>query len=415
MRPRPPRRPAGGCLGDTSTSPLHLMITSATEESQLQWGTKGATLQGMRIAHPTVSPPRGFVAAAAGSPYELRRRDGRVVAAIKRGVGAVRDLQAALIQLARTVEGDRKIEWGCLVVVRGRMTAEKAFEEWTAIVERLLDAKVRKRLALIWIEQGSFRVRPDTPELQALGASLQDSLEGIEAAWKERRTSMTPALFEVLKVLLHAWLLGRGPLAVGEIQSAAGVAYGTVSNALEFLEDRREVARTSDRSAELSGFPTASWSEVLALSESLRRPAWYADRSGRPLDPEFLLERLQKRVPEGVAAGGVVAARHWDPSFNLNGTPRLDVTLHALTGPSLANLLARIDPSLEKSSRLDERTVLVVHPLSRRETLFERVAAGPVAIADPVETLLDLIEMRLVSQAEDLVRALRKGHDSTRP
>lgn len=355
------------------------------------------------------------MAAPPGSPYELRRRDGRVVVEIKREAGAVRDLHAALIQLAKVVKRDRKIEWGCLVLVRGRMTAEKAFNEWTEIVDGLLDAQVRKRLALIWIEPGSFATRPETPELQALGASLKESLEGVEAAWRGRRANVTPALFEVVKVLLHAWLRGRGPLAVGEIQSAAGVAYATAANALAFLEDRHEVTRRSDRSAELTSFPTASWSEILALSESLRRPAWYADRTGRPLDPEFLLERLQKRVPEGVAVGGVVAARHWDPSFNLNGTPRLDVTLHALTGPSLADLLARIDTSLERSWRADERTVLVVHPLSRRETFFERVAAGPLAIADPVETLLDLQEMRLVPQAEELVRALRKGHDSTRP
>ncbi len=369
----------------------------------------------MKVAQLTVSPPRGFVAAPAGTPYELRRRDGRVVAAIKRGVGAVRDLQAALIQLAKTVEGDRKIEWGCLVLVRGRMTAETAFEEWIAIVDRLLDPHVRKRLALIWIEPGTFSVRPDTPELQALGASLRESLEGVEAAWKERRASMTPALFEVLKVLLHGWLRGRGPLAVGEIQSAAGVAYGTVSNALEFLADRHEVVRTSDRSAELTGFPTTSWPEVLARSDSLRRPAFYADRTGRPLDAEYLLEKLQRRPPEGVALGGVVAARHWDPAFNLNGTPRLDITWHVTMAPPLQDLVARIDPSLERGLRADERTVLVLHPLSRKETLFEQPGGGRLPIADPVETLLDLHEMRLVSQAEDLVRALRKGHEATRP
>ena len=369
----------------------------------------------MKVEPPALSPPRGFVVAAAGSPYDFRRRDGSVVVDVMRETSTVRDLHTALLQLAKAVKGDRKIDWGCLVLVRGRMTAEKSFEEWTEIVEGLLEPQVRKRLALIWIEPGSFATRPDTPELQALGASLRETLEGVEAAWKERRTSMTPALFEVVKVLLHAWLRGRGPLGVGEIQSAAGVAYGTVSNALHFLEDRREVMRTSDRSAELTGFPAATWSEALARCESLRRPTYYADRTGRPLDAEFLLERLQRRPPKGVALGGVVAARHWDPAFNLNGTPRLDITVHVLTAPSLLDLLARIDPSLERGRRADERTVLVLHPLARKETFFEHPCGGRLPFADPVETLLDLYEMRLVSQAEDLVRTLRKAHEPTRP
>jgi hypothetical protein len=218
---------------------------------------------------------------------------------------------------------------------------------------------------------------------------------------------MTPALFEVVKVLLLTWLRGRGPLAVGEIQRAAGVAYATVAQALQLLERRQEVTRRSDRSAELTAFPSASWAEILALSETLRRPVWYADRTGRPLDTELLLHRLQTRPLSNMALGGVVAARHWDRAFNLNGTPRIDVVLSAPPGHSLPDLLARIAPSLVQSPRTDERTVLVIHPLRRKEAFFERVNGDRLLIADPVETLLDLYEMRLASQAEDLVRALR--------
>lgn len=369
----------------------------------------------MKVEQETIRPPRGFEAAPPGSPYDFRRRDGRIVLEVKRGAGGVRDLRDGIVQLAQAVKADPKIEWACLVLTRGRMSGQKAMEEWTDVVDGILQPNLRKRLALIWIEPNTFDTKPDDRDLQSLGAELKESLEGAETAWKERRTSMSPSLFEVVKVLLHAWLRREGPLQVGEIQRAAGVAYPTVANALQFLEDRREVARLSDRSAELTAFPTASWSEILALSDSLRQPMWYADRSGRPLDPEFIIERLMKRRCEGIALGGVVGARHWHPGFDLNGTPRIDVSLHRQTAPSLLEVLDRIDPSLQSTPRADERTVLVFHPFARGETFFEHAAGQRLPFADPVEVLLDLCEMRLASQAEEMVHFLRQGNGAARP
>lgn len=333
---------------------------------------------------------------------------------VKRGAGGVRDLRDGIVQLAQAVKADPKIEWACLVLTRGRMSGQKAMEEWTDVVDGILQPNLRKRLALIWIEPNTFDTKPDDPDLQSLGAELKESLEGVETAWKERRTSMSPALFEVVKVLLHAWLRRKGPLQVGAIQDAAGIAYPTVANALQFLEDRREVARLSDRSAELTAFPTASWSEILALSDSLRQPMWYADRSGRPVDPVFILERLTKRRCDGIALGGVVAARHWHPGFDLNGTPRIDVSLHRQMAPSLMELLNRIDPTLQSTPRADERTVVVFHPFARGETYFETAPDLRLPIADPVEVLLDLHEMRLISQAEEMVHFLRRGDGPAR-
>ena len=58
------------------------------------------------------------------------------------------------------------------------------------------------------------------------------------------------------------------------------------------------------------------------MSDSLRRPMHYQDASGRPPDPAGLRRHLTTTAPRGLAVSGVVAARHHDADFDLNGLPR---------------------------------------------------------------------------------------------
>jgi hypothetical protein len=53
--------------------------------------------------------------------------------------------------------------------------------------------------------------------------------------------------------------------------------------------------------------------------------------------------------------------------------------------------------------------VLVVHPV--RAVEGERIGQDSLPLADPVETLLDLYELRLTDQAEHMVARLRAGRD----
>jgi len=172
------------------------------------------------------------------------------------------------------------------------------------------------------------------------------------------------------------------------------------------LRDNRELTKHPDRRVELTGFPRETWQEILTLAPSLRRSVAYIDASGRSPDPLDLLHRLEKIAPEQVASGGVEAARHWDRRFNLHGVPRLDISVHAPAGSYDESFVKRLDPALERARMVSQEPVLVLHPLLRAESLFTSRTSKRLPVADPVETLLDLHELRLVEQVEELVERL---------
>jgi hypothetical protein len=68
--------------------------------------------------------------------------------------------------------------------------------------------------------------------------------------------------------------------------------------------------------------------------------------------------------------------------------------------------VAMLDPALVLAPP-GTPSLLVLHAVPRAESLFVPVDSGP-PWADPVEALLDLYDLRLIEQADDLVRALRR-------
>jgi len=213
-----------------------------------------------------------------------------------------------------------------------------------------------------------------------------------------------PKFFVVLEVLLVRWLLGQGPISRRELGEQAGCTYPTLSKAIRRLG--RCVLPHKNRSVELGEFPQEAWSELLARTPSQRARVSYADGTGRPPDIEGLLRRLRKLSPAHVALGGVVAAQHWDPHFDLRGLPRLDLTVEATSGLDLA-FVQRLDPALRPCED-GAAPVLVVHPLQRPAALFAPGTEGGLPIADPVETLLDLSELSLHEQANALIEHLER-------
>jgi hypothetical protein len=73
------------------------------------------------------------------------------------------------------------------------------------------------------------------------------------------------------------------------------------------------------------------------------------------------------------------------------------------------DIVDQLDPALEVTKDRLEPTTLVIHAI-RREVSFFEVRPQGINIADPVECLLDLHEMRLEPQAREFVRSFgRKG------
>jgi hypothetical protein len=177
--------------------------------------------------------------------------------------------------------------------------------------------------------------------------------------------------------------------------------------ALSKLEKKGSLTRHPGRTVEFNQFPQEYWQLVLSQSSSLRQSISFVDSSGVGTDTLRLLQRLKRLRPAGTALGGVIAARHWDPDFDLNGTPRLDLNVHAPDGYLDLSFLRMLDPALKEAHANEESPVLVIHPLQRAKSLFtEKPNALP--IADPVETALDLHEMGLPQQANALFHYFRK-------
>jgi hypothetical protein len=123
---------------------------------------------------------------------------------------------------------------------------------------------------------------------------------------------------------------------------------------------------------------------------------------------ESLLRRLRQLQTQEVAIGGVLGAKHYQPSLDIIGNPRLDLSIY--NGRKIADLsfVEKLDPGLEKATHRDESPSLVIHAIRRGESLFQPGDDG-LSWADPVECLLDLHENRLESQALEFLNSFPVG------
>lgn len=322
--------------------------------------------------------------------------DSGVIVETKSGIGGVRDLHAAIMQLAGC-SAEPGVQEGWLLLADHKMP-ESIADAWRSALA-LLRPAVAKKLRLIAVSGGVVTAVPEQRELLEIGRQVA-SIEQ-----PGRPSKSYDAYFDVLHVLLVRWLLNQGAIQMSELGATTGLSQPTVRAALQRLEP--ELQRDSRRRVKLASFPRRAWQEMLALAPRIRQPRYFQDASGQPRRPEELLERLRRQKPVGVAVGGVFAARHWDTELDLEGVPRLDLCVHAPNGRPTLSFIQALDPALQPGDARSSVAV-AVHCIRRREALYDVAGGEKVPWTDPVETLLDLEELRLHNQAEELVRRLRK-------
>lgn len=330
---------------------------------------------------------------------------------LKAVLPGARDLHAAVAHLALATQKTAGLRQVWLVVLDSKLTTARLEAEWKQLL-RILQPEIARKLGLL-VLGGVGTEGPVAWSSRPLGA-----LEPLgEWAKKQRHPSIpietrrdavpSAKFFDVWKVLLSAWLGREGPMSARILMARSGAAYPTVADTLKRLEHRGELVRGKGRSVQLKGWPRATMTELVPLLPALRRTVWFADRTGSGISAEWLLKRLGKVVPLHVAIGGVEGARTLDPSFDLVGLPRLDLTVHVPRGEDVAWFVSKLDPGLGRCPT-DQGAVLAVHQLTRTEPLFtSRRNAMP--LADPAEVVLDLSELRLGEQRDALVRTLRQG------
>ena len=317
-----------------------------------------------------------------------------------------RRLRATLMDLARGVSSSEKIRRAVLVLDESGITDSRLQDEWRGAAS-VIRPEIFSHLSIVIRQSGKWSGIPGPP-----AASEVPVLEEILQHELSRRPTGTSrnseAHYEILRVLIHQWLLGRGPVSIGSLMEISGASHPTVSRSVERFEHC--LKRHSNRSVELRIFPRDEWARLVAVSDDVRATVRFVDRSGQARSPESLLRRLRSLGRQDLAVGGVWGAKHYQPSLDLIGNPRLDLSIHSARKAADLSFVERLDPALEKATRRDESPTLVIHTIRRAQSLFQP-AENDLPWTDPVECLLDLHEARLESQALEFLKSFSVTRD----
>lgn len=329
------------------------------------------------------------------------------VGEVKAGVRGVRDVESALMQLARYLIG-HSAERGVLVLPDVVIREERLRHEWDGFA-KVARIDLHQRMRIVGERDGQLFGIPDMPDAKVVGA-IRKHLA------KPRRESERPDrvrqadfwYFTVVKLLMHRFVTTGEPMKIGDLATAAGCTYATVRRVLESLGS--VIERGSDRSARLRWFPRPELARLSAVAPRVRKTARFTDRTSSTRSAEQHLKRLQRLAESDVAVGGIIGARHYASDLDIVGVSRLDLSLGTTWKRhknAAADLARRIDPALLQTEDPLTPATLVIHQVPHAVDLF--VAVGPTRYADPIDCLLDLYEARLDGAARDFLHAISKG------
>jgi hypothetical protein len=330
--------------------------------------------------------------------YKVDAEIGRTLVEVKLGLDAVRNLQVGILQLALALDEGGEGRRGLLVVAAPAMSQARLQEEWQSSL-RALRRDLAGRLRLVLFHAGRFQDLPD--DYDSVFSARLERVVRSELARGPARVPRGEAFYEVLKLLVHAWMVNSGPMTSAALAKAAGCSYPTVADAVRRLG--AAVARRSYRRVELAYFPKDERSALVAVSERVRSTIRFSDRSGQPRSAESLLRRLRSLGRSDVGVGGVLGAKHYLSDLDIVGLPRLDLTVHSRGSRADPSFVEKLDPALRQAESRDELVALAVHFVHRPEPLFLQ-GTDKTLWADPVECLLDLHEARLEPQALEFLQ-----------
>jgi hypothetical protein len=319
-----------------------------------------------------------------------------------------RRLRTALMEMARIASIGTARRRVVLVLEEPRITESRLRDEWEGAAS-VIRPELFARLSLAIHQSSEWTGIPSPPKTSELPV-LDEVLKHKHTRKPASSSRGSEAYYEILRILIHQWLLGKGPVAINWLMETSGTSHPTVSKSLKRMAHC--LRRHSDRSVELRFFPRDEWARLLAVSGEVRNTVRFADRSRQARSPESLLRRLSQLKRDDIAVGGVSGARHYQPSLDLVGNPRLDLSVHSAGKVVDLSFVERLDPALEKTTQRDQSPTLVVHTIRRAASLFQPGNAG-LQWADPVECLLDLHEVRLESQALEFLNSFSAARGQT--
>lgn len=313
---------------------------------------------------------------------------------IKHRLSAIRALRDALAQLLRGLtESEDKTAY--LVLVDPRVS-DASLEDEMRVFATALRPEIGARLRLVTVRDGQINGAPSGIEPSVLEALRREVEASIRLPFSLPRPDKQS---EVLRVVLHQWVTGEGPMTADWVAQVVGCNYRTVAAMLEKLGPA--VDRLEDRRFQLKRFPSEAWAHFIATSRTARATVDYVDRSGQPRSPESMLRRLRNLGREDVAVGGALGAKHSWPQLDIVGAPRLDLCVHSPGSRTDLEFIEHLDAALIRAKSSDAKPRVAIHFVRRAEPLFRRGDSGTLW-ADPIECLADLYEARLDAQAMEL-------------
>jgi hypothetical protein len=311
----------------------------------------------------------------------------------------------ALMELAKAIS-EAPAARGLLVVVASRLTEQGARRAWDDAAAVMKPALL-SRLTLILASDGATRAIPVAPpaEMMSLAASLVAGAP--KATGTHRRVGFE---FVVLKLLIHQWLTRPGEaMTTARLMQMAGCTYPTASKVIRSLGN--VIERRRDRRILLRYLPEDLWRGLVAGAPRARVVARFVNGAGQARSPEAHIRRLETLRPAGVAIGGVIGARHFEPALDMIGAPRLDLSVHSAAGAPDLSFVQHMDPALVPEPDPARAADVVVHAVRHADPLFLPRSEG-LHWCDPVECLLDLNEAGLTAQATQLFDALLKRREN---
>ncbi|BCK87231.1 hypothetical protein MIZ01_1003 [Sideroxyarcus emersonii] len=316
----------------------------------------------------------------------------KIIVKARVGISNVRDLRADLLTAAyEYIEG----KTGTTLILQGCKLSPNRLSE-----ERRLFAMLAPEAA----EHVSILVQDENNKIDVASGLLKDgSSQEINNISIRPKRAPGVGRHNVNNILLLNWLDGLGPQTIKSISEASGTSYPTTAAAISILADQDLLNVKKDRSISLKYFPIEQWRQWIASGFEHRKSARFIDRSGQPRPPSSLIKRLQKLGRDDIAISGIEGARFYYPDLDLSGSLRLDLVINGNHGSDLG-FVKKIDPALELSNNKFHKADLVIHFLDRPKTHFKQ--NGELLIADPLECLADLYNMKLDQQADQMLRFL---------
>ena len=188
-----------------------------------------------------------------------------------------RRLRTALIEMARVATADN-VRRVILVLEEPTITESRLHAEWKGAAS-VIRPEIFARLSLAIHQSGKWTgipVPPAPDELSVLEEILQHEISRRPIS----ASRSSEAHHEILRILVHQWLLGKGPIAVNSLMEISGTSHPTVARALERFD--HYLKRHSDRSVELRIFPREDWARLLAVSDDVRGTVKRSTSPGGP-------------------------------------------------------------------------------------------------------------------------------------